>query len=725
MRLALLALLAGCPSSHTPSGDGGDVGPDAFRPSLGAHWHGDGVDFRLASTRATRIELSLYAAPTGAAPVLSTPMTRGDDGVWSARVESGELPETIYYGYRVWGPNWDFDAAWQPGSTAGWITDVDTMGNRMNPNKLVFDPYGLELSHDPTTPTQPSGQPYSTGNNRAIDSGPVAPKSIVLREEAPDPGTKPPRALADEIIYEVHLRGLTQADPAAGACAGTYAGAATRAAYLADLGITAVEFLPVHETQNDRNDVEASTKGDNYWGYSTLSFFAPDRRYACDRSPGGPTREFREMVKTFHAHGIEVYIDVVYNHTAEGGGGSLLSWRGIDNAGYYQLDRAGTGFTNSNGVGADLAGDKPLVEGIVLDSLRYWTDTLGVDGYRFDLAPVLGNTCGPSCFKFSPDGLPLAIARELGDRAKLIAEPWAVTNGGYQVGKFPAPWTEWNDKFRDTIRQAQNQTGVTPGWLANRMSGSPDLFKHDGRTPDAGISYLVSHDGFTLHDLYACNGSNNAQAWPAGPSDGGTNDNKSWDHGGDMAARRTAVRTGLALQLLAAGVPMITGGDELGRSTRCNNNPYNLDSPVSWLDWSKQDPALWTFAQRLFAFRTAHAALRPTRWRSSSEVTWLDGFAGVAAGGYMDDATKAVLAWKLDGAAFGDIAAAIYVAYNRGAAGVTVTLPAPPAGLAWYRSADTGPGLEPNNFAAAGSEYRMQQAQYGLGARSLAIFVAR
>src|SRR4051812_18665993 len=272
-RLALLVLLAGCPHDAAPAG--GDDAPDAsvpWQPRLGAHWHDDAVEFRVASQHATRIELWIYDEHD--TPILQRVLERDGDE-WSARVDGAELPATIAYGYRVWGPNWPYDPAWQPGSSAGWITDVDTSGNRMNPNKLLFDPYGLELTHDPS----------GTGA-RAVDSAPTSAKSIVLREDAADPGTRPDRTLADEIIYEVHLRGFTEADPAAGACAGTYAGAATRAQYLADLGVTAIELLPIQETPNDRNDVAIGTQGDNYWGYSTLAYFAPDRRYACDRSPG-------------------------------------------------------------------------------------------------------------------------------------------------------------------------------------------------------------------------------------------------------------------------------------------------------------------------------------------------------------------------------------------------------------------------------------------------------
>ncbi|MBA3502756.1 MAG: glycogen-debranching protein, partial [Deltaproteobacteria bacterium] len=407
----LVVWLVACTGSQSPGPDGDDDPIVPWEPPIGAHYDpdGSGVVFRIASSRATRVELWIYDAPMGAERARVV-MEREARDVWRARVAAGELPETIYYGYRVWGPNWTFDEAWAPGSMAGFVTDVDTGGNRMNPNKLVFDPYARELSHDPTTPEQPDGSFYGTGQNRLKDSGPVAPKGIVLRDE-PFEAAKPARGFENEIIYEVHLRGFTM--EAGVECAGTYAGAATRAQYLAELGVTAVEFLPIQETPNDRNDVDpASAKGDNFWGYSTLAYFAPDRRYACDRSPGGPTRELRAMVRAFHERGIKVYVDVVYNHTSEGSGGALLSLRGVDNAGYYQLDKTGTGFTNSNGVGADIAGQKPLAQALVLDSLRYWRDELGIDGFRFDLAPILGNET-PSGFKYKPDVL-ATIATQIG-----------------------------------------------------------------------------------------------------------------------------------------------------------------------------------------------------------------------------------------------------------------------------------------------------------------------
>ncbi len=727
-RLAVTLLFAAC--AHRPSIGGGGDAPAAvdagaaWQPTLGAHWtaDGSGVAFRVGSARATRIELWIFDAATTATPVLHVALTQDSSTTWTATVPAAQLPATIYYGYRVWGPNWAYDAAWTPGSTAGWQSDVDGDGNRMNPNKLLFDPYAVELSHDPETPTQPSGSAYATGDSRAIDSASVAPKGIVLADGPVDIGAKPTRAFRDDIIYEVHVRGFTEADAQAGTCAGTYAGAATRAQYLASLGVTAIELMPLAETENDRNDVSPTDdNGDNYWGYSTLAYFAPDRRYACDKSPGGPTRELRAMVKAFHDAGLKVMVDVVYNHTAEGSGSSLLSLRGFDNAGYYQLDAAGTGFTSSNGVGADLAGGKPLTQGLVLDSLRYWSDDLGVDGFRFDLAPVLGNSCGPGCFTFDPTGLPTLIAQRArpadgGAGIDLVAEPWAVVANSYAIGKFPTGWSEWNDHIRDTVRQDQNVAPATPSSLATRIAGSPDLF--GARAPVAGISYLVSHDGFTLHDLYACDAPSNNQAWPFGPSNGGSTSNYSWDHGGDPVAQRQAVRTGLALELLAAGVPMIEGGDELGRTVACNNNPYNLDSTATWLDWTGQASPLWSFAQGMMQFRAAHPALRPATWTAP---TFYDATGAPASSTYMADATQPIVAWWID-----EPSSALFVLYNRGTAKVTVTLPAAPSGKAWYRVANTAAFLETsNNIAPVGSEQLVTTPTYDLDSRALALLIAK
>jgi isoamylase len=308
------------------------------------------IGFRGYSSRATRVEVWIYAQPSGAQEKAHFVMTKDTtNNIWSKAVALSTLQTRygiagpVYYGYRAWGPNWPYKRSWRKGSTAGFIADVDANGNRFNPNKLLIDPYALEISQDPRTPTQTDGAIYGSGLSfRAVDTGAKAPKGIVLKPDTVSIGTNPTRPFKDEIIYEVHLRGLTMNDTSIAAPErGTYKAAGQKAAYLKSLGVTAVEFLPVQETENDTNDVEASTAGDNYWGYMTLNHFAPDRRYAFDKSAGGPTKEWKEMVKAFHDQGMKVYIDVVYNHTGEGGtwdstgdAADLLSWRGLDNPTY-------------------------------------------------------------------------------------------------------------------------------------------------------------------------------------------------------------------------------------------------------------------------------------------------------------------------------------------------------------------------------------------------------
>lgn len=739
---AVVVVLAACAAPGGRELDGGAPAADAAVPAwddfdLGASYEPDGrhVRFQVRSARAERLEVWVYAEPMHAPAVAVIPLDRAGDDLWRARADLSALDgATIYYGLRAWGPNWPHDPAWTPGTERGFVADVDGDGNRFNPNKLLIDPYARELSHDPTNAQHTDYDVYRTGDDhRARDSAPVAPKGVVLRPLDAPPRPGPARPLRDLIVYEVHLRGLTRGDPDAGDCAGTYAAAAARAPYLAELGVTAIELLPVAETNNDANDLVASATGDNYWGYSTLAFFAPDRRYACDRSPGGPTRELAAMVDAFHAHGVAVLVDVVYNHTAEGGGSALLSLRGLDNAGYYELAADRARFVDNTGVGANTNATDPMLRDLVVDSLRYWHEQLGVDGFRYDLAAVLGNACATECFRFDPvdpRGLLRRIPQEL-PGAHHIAEPWGIGAGTYQIGAFPPEWAEWNDGFRDDLRRDQNRLGVedvTPGWLANRIAGSYGRFGAGGRPPWRSINYIVSHDGFTLRDLHACDAKDNDQPWPYGPSNGGDDHNLSWDHGGNAAAQRQAVRTSLALLLLSAGVPMLTGGDERLRTQYCNNNPYNLDSPANWIDWADTEHtrSLHTFARRLMQFRAAHPALRPAWYWQPDEVTWLRAGGAVADGGYMDDASQQFLAWRLDGAAFDDPARSIYAAYNGGAATVAIELPAPADGHAWYRVADTAAWMEPHdNSAEPGDEYRMNQRIYDVAGRSVVLFVER
>ncbi len=736
-------------------------------PLLGARREGDAVRLRVYSSRATRMVAELFKAAMDAPAALRVELTQETRGVWGALVPLSQLRDlgmgtgALYYGYRAWGPNWGSVDGWQPGSEAGFVADVDGEGNRFNPNKLLADPYARELSHDPENPTSRDGSWFASGPaHRRKDSGPRAPKAILLLEDAawglPSPRPRITRRLGDDIIYEVHVRGLTRSDPTVpAALRGTYAGAALKAAALAELGVTAVELLPVQETQNDANDVNPlTTDGDNYWGYMTLGYFAPDRRYAADRSPGGPTREWRAMVEAFHAHGLKVFVDVVYNHTGEGGawGGdfrtqNLLSMRGLDNAAYYSLSPDPRYSWDNTGVGGNFNTFNRAAQNLIVDSLRYWHEELGVDGFRFDLAPVLGNVCEHGCFSFdklNPDNALNRLARELparplegGDGADLISEPWAFD--AYQVGQFPAGWAEWNGKFRDTLRTAQNRLGVTavtPGELATRLAGSPDLFGDDGRKPASSVNFLVAHDGFTLKDLYACNDRDNGQAWPFGPSDGGESHNLSWDQGADVRAQRQAARTGMALLMLSAGTPMMTGGDELLRTLHCNNNPYNVDSDANGLPAAPtaEQQTFRAFTQRLLAFRKAHPALRPTRYLTGrdhnadgmAELEWLTADGAVAGPDFMGSEDQHALAFRLDGVELHDPAAAVYVAYNAWHQSVSFVLPAPPAGKRWHQVMETCARSEgAEQFAAPGAERPVTSGMVELCGRAVGLLIAR
>ena len=738
--------------------------------TLGAQYDStqSNINFNVYSARATRIELYLYKTAYGAQEVVKYVMTKNTTtNVWSKSVAVSTLQTTygitgpVYYGYRAWGPNWTYSTSWTKGSSLGFVTDVDASGNRFNPNKLLVDPYALEITHDPVNPSNTDGTIYASGaTHRLKDSGAQAPKGIVLAPDTTSYGTKPTRALKDDVIYEVHVRGLTQGDSSITSCRGTYAGAAQKAAALKALGVTAVEFLPLQETDNDANDVDpTSTTGDNYWGYMTLNFFAPDRRYSCDKSAGGPTREFKSMVKAFHDNGIKVFIDVVYNHTGEGGAWSstdkttynLFTFRGLDNPTYYTLTSDMQNSWDNTGVGGNFNTFNPVAQDLIVHSLKYWKDELGVDGFRFDLASVLGNTCQHGCFNYDKLNTGTAlnrIWRDLAPRpaaggtgADLIAEPWAIGGNSYQVGNFPAGWSEWNGIYRDTFRKDQNQMGVetvTPGQLASRFAGSSDLYGDDGRKPFNSINFMVAHDGMTLKDLYSCNSKNNLQAWPYGPSDGGEDNNHSWDQAGIASDQRKAARNGLAFLMLSAGTPMFTGGDEFLRTQYCNNNVYNLDSSANWLNYSLSvdQSNFKTFAQRLIAFRKAHPALRPANFFSGvdnngnvmEQLRWFQPNGAVADSTYMGNGGNHSLAFRIDGSEFGDTASAIYVAYNGWSGSVNFSLPWPGTGKSWYRVTDTCPWAEgASQVAAPGSETFIggEGYSYGVCGRGMLLLIAK
>lgn len=716
------------------------------------------IVFRVYSSRATRIEVDLYTTPMNSPEVLSVPMN-ADTGtnIFSvsipvAALQTAGIAGPVYYGYRAWGPNWPYSAGWTKGSAAGFVADIDAQGNRFNPNKLLMDPYAREISQDPINAAWTDGTVYASGASyRNLDSGNVAPKSILWMPVSQSIGVKPAGAQKDDIIYEVNLRGLTKNDgnvPAA--LQGTYAGAALKAPYLASLGITAVEFLPVQELQNDANDnTPNSTSGQGYWGYGTLNYFAPDRRYSSNKAAGGPTGEFQAMVKAFHDRGLKVYIDVVYNHTGEGSAWNpgdpttynVLSWRGLDNPTYYELTSDNQYSWDNTGTGGNYNTYNTVAQNLIVDSLAYWRDTMGVDGFRFDLAPVLGNTCTAGCFNFSASDSNTAIQRiprEMpprpaagGNGIDLYAEPWALGGNSYQLGGFPAGWSEWNGSYRDLLRQAQNELNVdsvTTGQLAARFAGSSDLFQ--GRAPWNSTNLIVVHDGFTLKDLYSCNGPNNNQPWPYGPSDGGNSTNYSWDQGGAAADQRAAARVGFAFLMLSAGTPLMTGGDEYLRSLQCNNNPYDVDSVANWLTYTPtgDQSNFSAFVTGMIAFRKAHAALRPLNFYSPSQLAWWTPAGTPADAGYFENGANHAIAYQFNGSALSDSYSSLYVAYNGWQNSVNFTLPSPGNGTNWYRVVDTCGWAEgPNQVRPPGSEDPIggQGIVYSVCGRGLLLLIAK
>jgi isoamylase len=746
---------------------------------LGARYNADGtaITFRVYSSKATRVEVWVYASPQGQDAKASYSLSLDKDShVWSVAVRVDQLRQKgldgpVFYGYRAWGPNWTYKTEWKKGSAAGFIADVGADGDRFNPNKLLLDPYAPEVSHDYVTPDQKDGRIYESGSRRAEDTGAVAPKGVVLKVDQSQFGEKPKRGLKDEIIYEVHLRGLTGNDPSVpNGLRGTYAGAARKAADLKALGITAVEFLPVFEFQNDTNGSEPNSAAhDNYWGYDPDSFFAPDRRYAADKGWGGPTQEFKAMVKAFHDQGLKVYLDVVYNHTGEGDvdketgqTGRIQSWRGLDNATYYEVRddnapyearsrptqwRRGAYYANNNGVGPNVNAANLVTRDLVVDSMKHWSSDMGVDGFRCDLAAVLGNTQDRGDFTFDKipgDNVLNRAVKELpgrqddGTGIDLIAEPYAIGGGTFQLGNFPTGWAEWNDRFRYPFRRSQNKLEiagqeVAPAELARHFAGSSDLFQANGRKPYHGVNYIVAHDGFTLRDLYTYQDKRNNQPFPLGPSPGGSDNNISWDSGGDPALQRQAARNGLALILLSAGVPMIVGGDEMYRTEYGNNNPFNLDNNKFYLEYAnaKTFSPFLTYAKAIIAFRRAHPVLRRSEFYDGQDhngnglkdITFLRDDGREADAAYLDNTANHFIAFRLDATeAKGESVQSVYVAYNGWKEGIQATLPSNLPKGHWKAVADTS-----GKFEDKGNVFDPPQAvddmKYKVAARSVAVLI--
>jgi isoamylase len=571
---------------------------------LGATWLGNGVNFAIFSEHATSVDLCLFDKVDAPQENIRIPMTEHTDQVWHIflpDVKPGQL-----YGYRVTGP---YDPE---------------RGMRFNNSKLLIDPYGKSLLGDVNWADEMFGYVVGGEDEDLVrdfrDDAWGMPKAAVI-DNAFDWGNdmRPGIPLHSSIIYEVHVKGFTRLNPnVPEESRGTYAGVGSAASieYLKHLGVTAVELLPVHAHVEDKALVDRGLS--NYWGYNTIGFFAPEAKYCGSGAMGGPVTEFKTMVRNLHAAGIEVILDVVYNHTAEGNHlGATLSFRGVDNPAYYRLHPEDPRFyLDFTGTGNTFNLLHPRTLQLVMDSLRYWINDMHVDGFRFDLAATLardqhGVNKLHAFFEIIHQDPVIS-------QIKLIAEPWDVGEGGYQVGNFPVLWAEWNGKYRDTVRSFWKGDDGKIGELAYRLTGSPDLYQTSGRRPYASINFVTSHDGFTLNDLVSYNEKHN-EANGENNSDG-DNNNLSWNCGEEGPSddpeinqlRRRQRRNFLTTLFLSQGVPMLCGGDEWARTQNGNNNAYCQDNEISWLSWDHNDEQkqLLEFTRKLIHLRKQHPVFR-------------------------------------------------------------------------------------------------------------------
>ncbi len=572
----------------------GSIKPSDGKPyPLGSTYDGQGVNFSIFSAHAEKVELCLFDE-TGITETARYPITECDNNIWHIYIP-GLKPEQVY-GYRVYGP-------YKPQE-----------GLRFNPNKLLIDPYGKKLvgkliwhkaifGYDWDSPEKDLS--FST-----LDSAPYVPKSVVVEDTFDWEGdVRPKTKFENTIVYETHLRGFTKLHPSIpDAKRGTFAGMSDKCvrSYLKWLGVTAVELLPVHAFFGNRH--KKGFVKDNYWGYESFSFFAPEQNYLANNN----LDEIRQMVKEYHAAGMEVFLDVVYNHTGEGNQlGPTLCYRGIDNSSYYTLNPENKRYYyDSTGCGASFNLQNPYVLNLVMDSLRYWYQEMRVDGFRFDLATTLGRMNREfrqeSGFLYAVGQDP--VLRE----AKLIAEPWDVGFGGYQVGGFTPRWAEWNDKYRDVVRRFWKGDQFQVAELASRIAGSSDVFNYNNRDIWTSVNFITAHDGFSLRDLVSYNqkhnGANNEN------NRDGTDSNWSWNSGAEGETDNMIIRDNryarakamLATLMLSFGTPMMVGGDEFSHTNMGNNNPYCQDNAITWMNWegiSERDRNLARFCRRIIKLR--------------------------------------------------------------------------------------------------------------------------
>lgn len=663
---------------------------------LGATWDGAGVNFAIYTENATGVVLCLFDAPE--APESAKIMLPERSGhVWHGYlpgIKPGQL-----YGYRVEGP-------YEPRD-----------GHRFNPNKLLIDPNTKAVAgtinwHDSLFGYE-IGHPDEDLSYSQSDSAPYLPKCVVIDPAFDWGDDTPPRIpYHKSIIYEAHVKGLTKLHPGIPEeIRGTYSAIAhpVMIEHFKKLGITAVELMPVHHFINDRHLYERGLT--NYWGYNTIGYFAPDVRYAASGMLGEQVTEFKSMVKELHKAGIEVILDVVYNHTGEGNQmGPTLSFRGIDNTVYYRTAEDRRYYMDYTGTGNTLNTNIPNVLRIIMDSLRYWIIDMHVDGFRFDLAATLARELHEvnrlSAF------FDIIYQDPIISQVKLIAEPWDLGEGGYQVGNFPHGWSEWNGRYRDCIRDFWRGADSMLAEFAQRFTGSSDLYKSDYRSPTASINFITAHDGFTLHDLVSYNDKHNEANME--DNEDGESHNRSWNCGAEgptddeevLRLRNKQKRNLLATLFLSQGVPMLTAGDEISRTQGGNNNAYCQDNEISWIDWAAADEELLAFTRKLIAFRHNHAVFSRQRWFQGSKIKGVEDIAWFLHDGtemeeehWNEDFAKSMGVF-LNGASLhmtdrGEhiIDDSFYVIFNAHHDELEFKLPAKKYGQAWYKIMDTSDGF--------------------------------
>ena len=692
---------------------------------FGATLTADGVNFSIYSRDASAVYLCLFENDLAQKPcsvIPLDPVKNKTGDIWHIFI-SGAGEGTLYL-YKVNGP-------YEP-----------TKGLRFNPNKYLFDPYAKAFTTGSVfrSYNRQHLQGFSTNEGGELQDLSDFPKCVVVNDSFDWEGDKPLNyPLEKTVIYETHLKGFT-ASPSSGVApeiAGTYKGFACKADYLRNLGVTSVELLPVFEFDENETANTNPRTGEtlvNYWGYSTIGFFAPKTGYAADKAPGGSVREFKQMVKELHKAGLEVILDVVYNHTAEGNErGYTFEFRGLQNDVYYSLPvNDKQYYMNFSGCGNSVNCNHPVTGQFILDSLRYWVLNMHVDGFRFDLASILTRAPNGAPIPYDMPSLTAIISQDpVLSRTKIIAEPWDCA-GLYQLGGFPGGtlpgdnrWSEWNGRFRDDIRRFIRGDDDATTAAATRIAGSSDCYNHSGRAPTASINFVTAHDGFTLNDLVTYNHKHNEENGEENRD--GSDDNLSYNHGFEgectnpkiQSLRLRKIKNYLIYLFVSQGVPMLLGGDEMRRTQGGNNNAYCQDNDISWINWNlaQTNSGLVRFTKNLIAYRRAHSVFSRTKFFTDAydkdtvpEIVWYD----INAKNPDWSKQKRFLAFKLNGAASSADENDFYIATNTDIYDLTITLPALTDGRKWYLVSDTSLSSPEDIFEPGSEELLREQRRYVL-----------